>query len=155
MGWVASSTVFQKTDQLMWSSLRCMILKIALCCKLLSGRGQGDRSKESTYAVPIFPPLETSRKPNNEGTLGLQFHFDLSGNCTPPLDSYSHETSVCSTCRHCIGSIRGLITGMWKFMGFDGFACSFKFDSIFLRFWMIFRMVLRFLMDPKAPLLRG
>ena len=43
---------------------------------------------------------------------GLQFHFDLSGNCTPPLDSYSHETSVCSTCRHCIGSIRGLITGM-------------------------------------------
>ena len=34
--------------------------------------------------------------------------------------------SVCSTCHHCIGSIRVLITGMWKCIGFDSFACGFR-----------------------------
>ena len=62
--------------------------------------------------------------------------------------------SVCSTCHHCIGSIRVLITGMWKCIGFDSFACGFRFWSNFFRFWMIFSTVLRFLMGPNAPFLQ-
>ena len=50
------------------------------------------------------------------------FLFDQSGHYAPPLISKSRETSVCSTCQHCIGSIKVLRTGMWTFICFDGFA---------------------------------
>ena len=58
-----------------------------------------------------------------------------------PLISNSRETSVCSTCQHCIGSIRVLRTGMWTLIDFDGFAWGFRFWSNFfavLRSWIIF-----------------
>ena len=87
---------------------------------------------------------------------GFRFELDLSGNYSPPLISNNRETSLCSTSHHCIGTIRLLITGMLKFIGFDGFACS-------LRFWLnsfcgfavvdvFFNDGLRFLIDPNAPL---
>ena len=61
---------------------------------------------------------------------GFQFLFNLSGNYVPPLMLNSHETSTCSTCYHCIRSVRILITGIWKFIGFDSFACRvFSFDQ--------------------------
>ena len=73
----------------------------------------------------------------------------------PSLISNSRETSVCSICQHCSGSIRVLRTGMWTFIGFDCFACGFRFWSSFffcgfavLQLWMIFSTALRFLMDP-------
>ena len=53
---------------------------------------------------------------------GFWFLFDQSGHYAPPLISKSRETSVCSTCQHCIGSIKVLRTGMWTFICFDGFA---------------------------------
>ena len=49
--------------------------------------------------------------------------------------------SKCSTCQHCIGSIRVLRTGMWTLIDFDGFAWGFRFWSNFfavLRLWIIF-----------------
>ena len=53
----------------------------------------------------------------------------------PPLTSNSRETSVCSTCQHHSGSIRVLRTGMWTFIGFNCFACGFRFwSNFFLRF---------------------
>ena len=42
---------------------------------------------------------------------------------------------VCSSCHHCIGSIRVLITGMWSCIGFDSFASGFRFWSNSLRFF--------------------
>ena len=66
---------------------------------------------------------------------GFRFLFDPSGHYAPPLISNSRETSVCSTCQHRIGSIRVLRTGMWTFIGFDCFACGFRFwSNFFLRF---------------------
>ena len=62
--------------------------------------------------------------------------------------------STCSTCHHCIGPIRVLITGMWNVsvwqfcMRFSVF--SSNFFSVF-RFWMIFSTVLRFLIGPMPP----
>ena len=85
----------------------------------------------------------------------FRFLFDLSGNYAPPLISNERKTYICSTCHQCIGSIRVLITGKWKFISFDGFACGLRFWANFLAvwgFWMIFSTVLRFLMDPNAPL---
>ena len=58
---------------------------------------------------------------------GFRFLFDPSGHYAPPLISNSRETSVFSTCQHRIGSIRVLRTGMWTFIGFDCFACGFRF----------------------------
>ena len=75
---------------------------------------------------------------------GFRFLFDPSGHYAPPLISNSRETSVCSTCQHRSGSIRVLRTGMWTFIGFDCFACGFRFWSnffFFLRFcgcWWFF-----------------
>ena len=74
---------------------------------------------------------------------GFRFLFDPSGYYAPPLISNSRETSVCSSCQHRIGSIRVLRTGMWTIIGFDCFACGFRFWSNFfffavLRLWMIF-----------------
>ena len=43
---------------------------------------------------------------------GFRFLFDLSSNFAPPLISNSCETSVCSICHQCLGSIRVLSTGM-------------------------------------------
>ena len=63
--------------------------------------------------------------------------------------------SVCSTCHHCVGSIRVLITGMWKCIGWDSFTCCFRFWSYFFRFFgfgWFFSTVLRFLIGPNAPL---
>ena len=60
---------------------------------------------------------------------GFRFLFDPSGHYAPPLISNSRETSVCSTCQHRSGSIRVLRTGMWTFIGFDCFACGFRFLS--------------------------
>ena len=54
-----------------------------------------------------------------------------SSHYAPPLISNSRETSVCSTCQHCMGSIRVLRTGMWTVIGFDGFARGFRFWSDF------------------------
>ena len=77
----------------------------------------------------------------------------LNGDYAQPLTLNSRETSVCSTCHHYIWSIKVLITGMWKFIGFDGFGLGFRFGSnFFWRFWIIFSMILRFLIDPDAPL---
>ena len=62
-------------------------------------------------------------------------------------------TPLCSTCHHYTGSIRILITGIWKCIGFDSFACGFRFWSNFFlvfRFWIIFSTVLRFLINPNA-----
>ena len=54
--------------------------------------------------------------------------FDLSSSYTPLLISNSRETYICcSTCNHDIRSIRILTTEMRKFIGLDGFACSFRF----------------------------
>ena len=58
---------------------------------------------------------------------GFRFLFDPSGHYAPPVISNSRETSVCSTCQHLIGLIRVLRTGMWTFIGFDCFACGFRF----------------------------
>ena len=88
---------------------------------------------------------------------GFRFLFDLSSNFAPPLISNSCETSVCSICHQCLGSIRVLLTGMWKFIGFNDFASGFRFWPIlflfffvFLQFWIIFSTVLRFLINPNA-----
>ena len=86
---------------------------------------------------------------------GFRFIFDPSGHYAPPVISNSCETSVYSTCQHRIGSIRVLRTGMCTFIGFDCFACGFRFWSSFffcgfavLQLWMIFSTALRFPMDP-------
>ena len=42
------------------------------------------------------------------------------------------KTSACSACHNCIGSIWVLITGMWIFTGFHGFASGFRFGSNFV-----------------------
>ena len=60
---------------------------------------------------------------------GFRFLFDPSGHNAPPLISNSREASVCSSCQHRIGLIRVLRTGMWTFIGFDCFACGFRFLS--------------------------
>ena len=60
---------------------------------------------------------------------GFRFLFDPSGHYAPPPISNSRETSVFSNCQHRIGSIRVLRTGMWTFIGFDCFACGFRFLS--------------------------
>lgn len=70
--------------------------------------------------------------------VGFRFLFDLSGNFSPVRISHRCETSFCFTCYLRNGSIRVFITGMWKVIGCDGFAYGFRFDRIFLRFWMIF-----------------
>ena len=55
--------------------------------------------------------------------------------------------------QHRIGSIRVLRTGTWTFIGFDYFACGFRFwsNSFFLRFcgcgWFFFT-ALKFVIDP-------
>ena len=72
---------------------------------------------------------------------GFRFLFDLIGHYAPPLISNIRETSVCSTCQHCIGSIRVLKTEMWTLKDFDGFAWGFRFwSNLFavLRLWIIF-----------------
>ena len=88
---------------------------------------------------------------------GFRFLFDLFSNFAPPLISNSCETSVCSIFHQCLGSIRVLLTGMWKFIGFNDFASGFRFWPIlflfvffFLQFWIIFSTVLRFLINPNA-----
>ena len=58
-----------------------------------------------------------------------------------PLISYSCETSFCSSCHHCIESLKGLILGCENLL-------VIWFWSIFLavfRFLMTFSMVLQFL----------
>ena len=62
---------------------------------------------------------------------GFRFIFDMSGNYAPPLISNSCETSACSACHNCIRSIWVLITGMWIYTGFHGFASGFRFGSNF------------------------
>ena len=47
-------------------------------------------------------------------------------------DLASCETSACSACHNWIGSIWVLITGMWIFTGFHGFASGFRFGSNFV-----------------------
>ena len=72
---------------------------------------------------------------------GFRFLFDLIGHYAPPLISSCRETSVCSTCQHCIRSIRVLKTEMWTLKDFDGFAWGFRFwSNLFavLRLWIIF-----------------
>ena len=56
------------------------------------------------------------------------------------------------------GSIRVLITGMWKCIGLDSFACGFRFWSNFFFGFSAqddFFFGLRFLIGPNAPLLNG
>ena len=60
---------------------------------------------------------------------GFRFLFDLIGHYAPPLIPSCRETSVCSTCQHCIGSIRVLKTEIWTLKDFDGFAWGFRFWS--------------------------
>ena len=90
--------------------------------------------------------------------LAFRFLFDPSSHCAPPLISNSRETSVCSTCQHCIGSIKVLRTGMSTFICFDGFACGFRFLTnfcccccccfFFFGFAVVDDFFLRFLIDP-------
>ena len=94
--------------------------------------------------------------------LAFRFLFDPSGHYAPPLISNSRETSVCSTCQHCIGSIKVSRTGMWTFICFDGFACGFRFLTqfcfycccfvcffvFFCGFAVVDDFFLRFLIDP-------
>ena len=85
-------------------------------------------------------------------TIGAHF-FLIHKYCNEISVAYS----VCSTCHHCIGSIRVLITGMWKCIGCDSFVCCFRFwSNLFwvFGFWMTFSTVLRFLIGPNAPLLK-
>ena len=70
--------------------------------------------------------------------LAFRFLFDPSGHYAPPLISNSRETSVCSTCQHCIGSIMVLRSGMWTFICFDGFACGFRFLTNFCFYYCCF-----------------
>ena len=70
--------------------------------------------------------------------LGFRFLFDPSSHYAPPLISNSRETSVCSTCQHCIGSIKVLRTRMWTFICFDGFACGFRFLTNFCFYYCCF-----------------
>ena len=73
---------------------------------------------------------------------GFRFLFDPSG----------HYAPVCAPFVNTVTDRLGLRTGMWTFIGFDCFACGFRFWSNFLfvvvRLWMIFATPLRFLMDP-------
>ena len=69
---------------------------------------------------------------------GFRFLFDLSSNFAPPLISNSCETSVCSICHQCLGSIRVLLTGMWKFIGFNDFASGFRLWPILFLFLFLF-----------------
>ena len=66
----------------------------------------------------------------------------------PPLILNSCETSVCSTYHHCIRSIRVLIPGMGKFIGFDSFSVFF-----FLQFcslgWFFYGIVIS--NTPQCP----
>ena len=90
--------------------------------------------------------------------LAFRFLFDPSSHYAPPLISNSRETSVCSTCQHCIGSIKVLRTGMSTFICFDGFACGFRFLTnfccccccccCFYGFAVVDDFFLRFLIDP-------
>ena len=66
-----------------------------------------------------------------------------SSHYAPPLISNSRETSVCSTCQHCMGSIRVLRTGMWTVIGFDGFARGFRFWS---NFFAVLILLLEFIL---------
>ena len=61
---------------------------------------------------------------------GFRFIFDMSGNYAPPLISNSCETSACSACHNCIGSIWVLITGMWIFTVFTVLQAVFGLDRI-------------------------
>ena len=66
-----------------------------------------------------------------------------------PLISYGCETSFCSSCHHCIESLKGLILGCENLL-------VVWFWSIFLavfRFLMTFSMVLQFLVDPNTSFL--
>ena len=63
--------------------------------------------------------------------VAFRFLFDPSSHYAPLLISNSRETSMCSTCQHCIGSIKVLRTGMSTFICFDGFACGFRFLTNF------------------------
>ena len=69
---------------------------------------------------------------------GFRFLFDLSSNFAPQLISNSCETSVCSICHQCLGSIRVLLTRMWKFIGFNDFASGFRFWPILFLFLLLF-----------------
>ena len=69
---------------------------------------------------------------------GFRFLFDLSSNFAPQLISNSCETSVCSICHQCLGSIRVLLTRMWKFIGFNDFASGFRFWPILFLFLLFF-----------------
>ena len=59
-------------------------------------------------------------------------------------DTVPEQYRVTKVGQHRIESIRVLRTGMWTFIGFDCFACGFRFWSNFffffavLRLWMIF-----------------
>ena len=67
---------------------------------------------------------------------GFWFLFDQSGHYAPPLISKSRETSVCSTCQHCIGSIKVYVLTVLRFSVFDRIFVV----VVFLRFcgWFFF-----------------
>ena len=142
--WFFSKSVFrflcQKTLRF-WYSLRfadCLFFSIWLSVFVKTTNRFSDLVFE---VVPVFPvwvlvPLQSER------------HFS-----SPPI-SHSRKSPFCSIRQLCIGSIMVLITGMWRFFGFNGFACGFRFFIIFLRFcgfgWF-FPTVLWFLVDPNDP----
>ena len=106
----------------------------------------GFRHKYLSYGLRIWFPMWFSDFP-----IWFRFLFDLIGHYAPPLISSCRETSVCSTCQHCIGSIRVLKTEIWTLKNFDGFAWGFRFwSNLFavLRLWIIFLTAERFLIDP-------
>ena len=86
----------------------------------------------------------------------FRFLFDLSSNyvpsLSPPLISNSCETSVCSTCHHCIGSIGIFLTGYENLSVSMVLHALFGFDGIFVRFWMIISTVFTVSNIPQAPL---
>ena len=77
-------------------------------------------------------------------------NFDLSGNYAPPLISKRRETSACSACHHCVGSIRVWSLGCENLSGLRVLRGLIEF---FCGLGWFFSTVLRFLVDPNAPIL--
>ena len=145
--WFFSESVFrflcQKTLRF-WYSLRfadCLFFSMWLSVFVKTTNRFSDLVFEVVFRFFLF---------------GFWFLFNLSGTFLPHRKCSIHFFFLpfCSIRQLCIGSIMVLITGMWKFFGFNGFACGFRFFIIFLRFcgfgWF-FPTVLWFLIDLNDP----
>ena len=82
---------------------------------------------------------------------GFRFLFDPSGHYVLYWSRIAAKP-LCAPLVNTVTDRLGFRTGLWTFIGFDCFACGFRFWSNFLfavvRLWMVFATPLRFLMDP-------